>query len=110
MPQWLQLSILTLPLLAAPVGPRQHSVLLNASGSNARGQRCDSSCMVRAAARALDSQTPGKHWRVSQFQRTDSGTVVTLTIPPQGRLVTMGGGGTVLVGTSGKARILKRFR
>jgi hypothetical protein len=51
-----------------------------------------------------------KQWRVSQFQVNDSGTVVTLVIPPRGRIETVGGGGTVLVKTSGKARILKRFR
>jgi hypothetical protein len=106
------LSLLNLMLAVALPGTQQHAVSLHAKsiGSNGRRQACDSSCLVHAAARALGARKSSRQWHVSQFQRTDSGTVITLTIPPRGRVVTVGGGGTVLVGTAGKARILERFR
>jgi hypothetical protein len=109
----LRLVVLLTVLLAVPTlaQERAHATVRDAQRLSGRSQKCDSVCIVRIAARAFGPHIPLREWQVDGFQRTDSGTVVTIVMKSVApRQVVVGGGGTVLVRKSGKTRILKRYR
>lgn len=82
--------------------PNSHSSAVNETRRTVLDcPRRDSSAIARDAIRALGKRTGSTQGvRVVGFTRTDSGAVVVIRpLPPQGRRLTMGGGGTVIVPT-----------
>jgi hypothetical protein len=71
----------------------------------------DSVGIVRVAAAALHDTSGGKRYRVTRFEPSDSGYLVSLVpVRRDSNLVMRGGGALVLVSAGGSATVLRTYR